>query len=35
VLMKTVQKTKTVLAFGFLNTIWAIGTSAMAVPLSA
>jgi hypothetical protein len=35
VLMNTAQKTSTVLVFGFLNTIWAIGTSAMAAPLLA
>jgi hypothetical protein len=35
VLMKTAQKTLAVLVFGTLNLVWAIGASAMAVPLSA
>lgn len=34
--MEKVQKTlPTVAGYGILNTLWAIGTSAMAGPLSA
>ena len=33
--MKKAQEALRVLVFGILNTVWAIGTSAMAGPLSA
>lgn len=35
VLMNTAQKTFTFLVYGILNILWAIGASAMAVPLLA
>ena len=35
VLMSTAQRTFTFLVFGMLNLMWAIGASAMAVPLLA
>jgi hypothetical protein len=35
VLMNTAKRTTTFLVFGILNLLWAVGASAMAVPLLA